>query len=238
MANDEQFEKELLKIAKKQCPDLMNLLADPKLLMVYRDAERSPGGVPPSAAIFNKGILLPYSLIFQIHRKDVLQSARNVLPFWYSIPVLFAVFGFFNRLLGKKKNAKVLLAKEIDREGDIVEEASRVREIKAIATEMEMLLTPAGYTLDSYLEELEDRWSRIIDRKARDNLITDVKFLARDNLRHIMKLNKQFKPSHETISDMVVNLINRNKALSSLSAKDSLFLYLKLYMIKLLENIR
>ena len=238
MENDEQFEKELLKIAKKQCPDLMTLLVDPKFLMVYQEAEKSPGGVPSSVVIFNKGVLLPYSLIFQLHRKDVLYSARNVLPFWYSIPILFAVVGFFKKLFRKKENAKSLLAKEIDRDGEIIGEISKVGEIRAAAAELEILLIPAGHTLKSYLEELEDRWSRIIDRKARDNLITDVKFLARDNLRHIMKLNKLFKPSHEVINDIVANLINRNKALNSLSAKDSLSLYLKLYVIKLLENIK
>jgi pyoverdine/dityrosine biosynthesis protein Dit1 len=88
------------------------------------------------------------------------------------------------------------------------------------------------------MEELEDRWSRLIDRKAREDLINDVKFLARDNLRRVVKVQKNFKPTQEIISDIAANLVSRNKALRSLSARDSLLLYLELYMLKLLGNIK
>jgi hypothetical protein len=238
MENDDQFERELFKIARKLFADLMTLLTDPRLLFVYQEAEKSTAGVPPVIAIFKNGVLLPYSSVFLINRKDIAQKAKNVLPFWYSMPIFFAIIGFFKRLLKKREHAKYLRSKEMDDDEDILEENTRSSEIKAAALDLELFLLPAGHTLDSYMEQLEDRWSRLIDRKAREHLVQDVQFLARDNLRRILRIQKQFKPTHEAIKELAFNLVVRNKALSSLSARDSLLLYLELYMIKLLGNVK
>ena len=101
MENDAEFEKELFKIAKRLCPDLMNLLVDPKLLLVYQETENSPLGVPAAVRIFNKGILLPYSSLFVVNRREMLHKAQDYLPFWYSMPILFAIVGFFKNLMRK-----------------------------------------------------------------------------------------------------------------------------------------
>jgi hypothetical protein len=237
MGSDEQFEKELFKTGQKLCPDLMNLLADPKLLLVYRETEQSANGVPSSIMIFSNGVLLPYSSIFQIRRRDLLERAKSFLPFWYSMPALFALIGFFKKMFKKQNTAKSSFT-EIGSVEQILEENSRVGEIRSAALELELKMTPAGHSLDSYLEQLEDRWSRIVDRRARDHLIKDVKFLAKDSLRRVLKVQKQFKPTKETIHDMAFNLVTLNKALSSLGARDSLILYVELYILKLMGNIK
>ena len=238
MKDDDEFEKMLYKTCKKLCPDLMTLLADARFALAYFEMENKPSGIPPSLAIFNKGVLLPYPTLFNVKRRDMLENAKSVLPFWYSMPILVAIVSFFKGLFKKRNNVKTLLAKENGGEEDIFEETPKTNDIKAAAFELELHLIPAGHTLDSYLAELEDRWSRLIDRKARENLINDVKFLARDNLRRVLKIQKHFKPTQETLSELAANLVSRNKALSSLSARDSLLLYLELYMIKLLGNVK
>jgi hypothetical protein len=238
MEDDGEFEKELFKIAKKHCPDLMNLLANPKLLLVYRETEHSPIGVPSTVKIFDNGVLLPYSSLFLIRRKDILLKAKGFLPFWYSIPILFTLIGFFKTLQGNKKTAPYKPAKETNTGKETAEKGSMAGEIRAAASELEFFLVPQEHTLDSYLEELEDRWSRIIDSKAREHLVQDVQKLARDYLRNTLKTRKQFKPNQELISQMAFNLVVNNQALRSLSARDSLLSYLELYFIKLLENVR
>jgi hypothetical protein len=99
-------------------------------------------------------------------------------------------------------------------------------------------MVPPGYSFDSYLEELENRWSRLLDRKARENLIEDVKSLIRDKLRRALKLQKRFMLTRETISQIAHNIVTHNQALSSLNSRDSLILYSELFILKLLENIR
>ena len=235
MENDDQFEKELYKTGIKLCPDLMNLLEDPKLFLLYEETQKSPGGVPSTAMIYYNGALIPYSSLFQARRKDILHDAKVVLPFWYSVPILLAIVKFFK---GKPKNEKAnsSLSKEKDSDDGNAIESKKSKEIRAAIKELEVSLLPAGCTLDKYLGELEDRWSQRVDRKARDNLIHDVQFLARDNLRRITKVDKQFKPTQSSTSEIAEALINRNTALNSLSDRESLRIYLQLYMLKLLNS--
>jgi hypothetical protein len=144
--------------------------------------------------------------------------------------------GFFKKFF--KKNEKKAEQSASDSEQVILEEGDHTEEIRRAAEEIEFDIVPSGYTIDSYLEELGARWSRLLDRQARENLINDVKFLVRDQLRRRLKVDKQFKPNREELDQMAYNLIIHNTALSSLSARDSLILFIELNMIKLLLNIK
>jgi len=238
MENDGEFEKYLQKLTPKLCPDLAALLDDPKLHLVYDEMEQSESGVPPSVKIFNKGQLIAYSALFLVNRKEILAQSKIVLPFWYSMPIITAIIAFF-RGVGRKRTAPRLSAAREAEEGQgSPAEKDRAGEIRSAAGDLELSLVPPGYTLDSYLEELENRWSRLIDKQARENLIEDVKSLIRDNLRRNLKLQKNFKLTQELINQMAENIVVRTPTLASLSGRDSLILYAALYLVKLLESIK
>jgi hypothetical protein len=240
MENDGEFEKLLARVTKKISPALVSLLEDPKLLLVYDEAEQNQGTIPPGANIFGRGHLLPYPALLAIRRKEMLSDAKLFLPFWYSMPILTAVIAFFKNLSKKRKAVELAPAgagdtgkKEPGREAK-----DRTAKIRAAAEELEYAVVPAGYTMDSYLEELESRWTRIINRQGRENLIEDIKSLIRDHLKMNLRISKQFNLSRDIISQMADNIVTRNPSLASLGGRDSLVLYSELYLIKLLQNIR
>ena len=235
MENDAEFDKALRKLAGNFFPVLAALLDDPKLLLVYEEMEHSQNGVPPSLRIFSKGQLLPYSALFLIKRKEMLADAKLMLPFWYSLPLITAIIAFFKNLMRKKARKS---SGGTDEEENLGEETDGAGELRAAATALEFAMVPPGYTLETFLEELENRWSRLIDKRARENLIEDVRSLIRDNLRRNMKLKKQFKLTQEVISEMAVNIVTRTPALASLNGRDSLILYSELYLVQLLEDFR
>jgi hypothetical protein len=236
MIDDNEFEKLLGKTAEKLCPELMSLLSDSKFLLVYQEMDHKENGIPAPMRIIYEGKLLPYSSVFLIRRKAMLQEAKVALPFWFSMPVIPALVGFFRQLFNKKKNAVKQPASGSEQE--IVEEKDHAGKVRMAAEELEFDIVPPGYTIDSYLEELAARWSRLIDRQARENLINDVKFLARDQLRRRLKVDKQFEPTRDALNQMAYNMVTNNTTLSSLSAKDSLFLFIELNMVKLLLSIK
>ena len=238
MENDSEFNKALFKFAKRLCPGLTNLLEDPKLLLVYEEVEQNQNGVPPPAEIFNKGQLLPYSALFLIRRKEILADAKLILPFWYSMPIITAIIAFFKNLARKRKAVKLSPDDNANSAEGVPEEKDPAGEIRAAAEDIEFALVPPGHTLDSYLEELESRWSRLINKQARENLIEDVKSLIRDNLRRNLKIQKNFHLTQEIINQMAVNIVTRTPALASLSGRDSLILYSELYLVKLLESTK
>ena len=237
MDNNEEFEKLLFKFTETLCPSLTTLLDDPKLLLVYEEIDESDNAIPSPARVFANGKLLPYSTLLLVRRRELLQDVRLMLPFWYSMPILTAIIAFFKSLSRKKKTHKSSPAIPEAVETNM-EEKDRSREIKVAAQDLELLLVPAGYTMKSYLEELENRWSRLIDKKARENLIEDVKSLLRDNLRQTLRIQKHFRPDQETISQMAQNIITRTPSLAVLNGRNSLILYSELYLIKLLGSIK
>jgi hypothetical protein len=230
MDSDAEFEKTLVKFSKRLCPSLTDLFEDPKLLLVYEEMEQESKSVPPSIRIFSRGQLLPYSDLLLLRRKELLTDAKLVLPFWYSTPGISAIIRFFKNLFMKKKPGKS------GKDRVTLEEKDQAAAIRTAAEELILVMVPEGQDLDSFLEDLETRWSRLIDRKARENLIEDVKSLIRDRLRQALKTRKQFSLTQETISRMADDIVTRNQALSSLSGRDSLIHYAELFMLKLLGN--
>jgi hypothetical protein len=237
MTDDDEFEKLLAKTAEKICPELMSILADPNFLMVYLEMDQKENAIPAAMKIFYNGKLLPYSSVFLIRRRAVLLEAKFVLPFWYSLPFIPGIVGFFTKLFGKKKKDKQPADSS---EQVILGEADHdhAGQIRVAAEKLEFDIVPSGYTIDSYLEELTIRWGRLLDKQAREDLVDDVMFLARDLLRRRLKIDKQFKPYREELNQMASNLVIHNAALSSLSGRDSLVLFVELYMVKLLLNVK
>jgi hypothetical protein len=234
MEKDASFEKLLGACTAALCPVLSALLEDPKLRFVSEEMERYQKVIPPSFRIFKGGKLIPPSLLYDLRRRDILSEARLLLPFWYSIPILAAIIAFFKKL-GKKTEAPQKAEEEI-----VVEEDTRAREgdIQTIARNLAHELVPPEQSLDEYLADLETRWSRLLNKQARQNLIEDVKALARDQLRHTLRLHKKKKISREGLDEIAVGLVSHTPALRNLGARDSLRLYLELYMVKLLMNFK
>lgn len=237
MEDDDEFEKALARFARNLCPELVLLLQDPKLAVACQEMEKTPGGASAVARIFNKGQLLPFSSIFFINRKDTLQNARLVLPFWYSIPIISTIIAFFKGLSKKKKRHAGQSPDETDGTQELAVEVSAPERIRAAAAGLEFTYIPSGHTTETYMKELEDRWVRLIDTKARRNLIEDVQHLLQDNLRRTLRIEKRFNPTQEKLSQMAYNLVIHNPALSSLGARDSLLLYMEIYMVNLLKNV-
>jgi hypothetical protein len=175
------------------------------------------------------------SALYVVRRKDLLTDAKILLPFWYSIPLISSFLAFLKGL-GKKKKKQAEANIEVEEE--IETEGKDDKEIQSTAKAIEARLVPHGQTLDVYLGELETRWGRLLDKQARQNLITDVQSLVRDNLRQSIRVHKTKKISHEGLSEMTAHLISHTPSLQSLSGQDSLSLYMELYMVKLLINFK
>ncbi|MDR2608438.1 MAG: hypothetical protein LBC57_08590 [Treponema sp.] len=237
MEKDSDFNELLESYTAEISPVLMALLEDQKLVWVYEEMEHEEAGASAASRIFSKGRLLPISDLYTLRRKDLITDARIMLPFWYSVPVFFAIAALFYRLgKGKKKRGQdsgeeagdELLAETEDISG----------QLRNTAREIEMRLVPAGYTLESYLGELESRWVRLIGRENRQNLIEDVRSLVRDCLRTLFRTQKRKTISPESIKKMAFALIARNPTLQSIKDQDTLRIYIELYMVKLLEHIK
>jgi hypothetical protein len=236
MEKDAEFDRLLAAYTASLKPTLTAMLADQKLLWVYEKLEHSQKIIPPSSRIFRVGKLIPMCELYALRRRDLLSDAKMLLPFWYSIPVFTAIAGFFKNL-GRKKKQKTA-EEDIEVEEETAPEVNLAGDIQNAARNVEAALVPRGQTSDSYLAELETRWSRLLDKQARRNLIEDVKSLVRDSLRQIIRIHKKKKISQEDLNEIASLIISRNSTLQGLGSQESLHLYIELYMLKLLINFK
>ncbi|MDR1445869.1 MAG: hypothetical protein LBI90_03115 [Treponema sp.] len=237
MEKDPDFNALLESYTALISPVLMALLEDQKLVWVYEETEHGETGIPAASGIFTKGRLLPISNLYELRRKDLITDARIMLPFWYSIPIFSAIAAFFCRP-GKGKKKKDRDSGEEAGDELLVETEDISGQLRNTAREIKMQLVPAGYTLESYLSELESRWVRLIGRENRQNLIEDVRSLTRDRLRTLFRTQKRKIISPASIKKMAFALIVRNPTLQSIKDQDTLRIYIELYTVKLLGHIK
>jgi hypothetical protein len=236
MEKDQEFEKLLHSYTETFNPYLIVILQDEKLLWTYEEMERTQGLVPPSLRIFKMGTLLPMSMLYSIRRKDMLTDAKIVLPFWYSIPIISAIAALLSRLKKKKKKKQQVEQLEIEETYDA--RAKIVNELRNIAESIKTELVPVNHTLETYMDELESRWNRLIDTNSRYNFTIDVQSLVRDNLRMMIKVHKSINISREGIREAAIRIISSTSTLGNLNNIEALRLYIELFMVKMLENIK
>ena len=233
MESDIEFDRLLQKLTKDLHPVLPAVLRDPKLYLVFLELDQVPGAIPPAQRIFKAGVLIPYSSLYALRRKDMLNGVKLSYPIWYSIPILVSIFLFFRKMGAAKK----IHSPEED-EAVFVIANDESTELGRSARLVESALVPPNKTLDEYLDELEGRWARILDKKARQNLITDVQTMLKDNIRYALKVYKYKRITREGLQDMSALLLKRSPSLKNRTDQDSLRLYMELYMLKLMLNKR
>lgn len=243
MDDDDAFDRELAELTDNFAPVLSALLQEKILYLVHEELEGTEAGIPEAGRLFYKGALAPMSELYLLSRKDLLVDVRMLLPFWYTIPVISGIIAFFKRLGRKKPKTKqernsrseARRAEPAEREDDGEQKpqtVDRKTELKKAAKAVEKKLLPSGYTIDAYLDELEERWNRIINEQAKANLTEDVNSLIRDYLRKTARSLRASTFTAERIEDLAKTL-SESPNLIRIQAKDSLRLYIQLYMVKL-----
>lgn len=251
MEDDDAFDKELTELTENFSPVLASILHEKTLYLVHEELEGTESGIPEAGRLFYKGALAPMSELYLLHRKDLLTDVRMLLPFWHSVPVLSGIIAFFKRW-GRKKPKKngrsaerrtpgvsiesekiygEARAEEPQSRGGITSQ-QRKAELKRAAKAIEQKLLPSGYELGDYLEELEERWNRLISPQAKANLTEDVNALIRDYLRKTARSLRAATFTRERIEELARTL-SESPNLQKISARDSLRLYIQLYMVQL-----
>jgi hypothetical protein len=230
MEEDREFESLILRYVEEYAPVLTALLQDRRLYLVYEELQRSDKGFPQSSKLFNKDELLPLRTLLLLKRKELLSDIKLLLPFWYTIPIISHLVAFFQNL-GKKKKKR----KQDEDESSAPSQIDDIKkELQNAARESETRLVPNGYTLNTYMEELSQRWGKLLNRQSRDNLVEDVNALVRDRLRHILHFQKNV--NRDTLDKMTESIIDSSTGLHQISEQNYLFLYIKLYLVKLLTG--
>ena len=237
MDNDIEFEKLLSRQMNELVPMLALLLGNDILYLTYVETK----DVPEAQQIYRNGVLMPLSELLLIKRKALLTDTKILLPFWYSIPVLTDIIAFFKNWGKKRARQKQEEQEKIQAEENIEENSDKTSiqktKLKKSADDFIRDNVPEGEDLNTYLIELQKRWNRLLQEKARKDLLEDVNSLIRDRVRRMLRVQQNSVLTGETITRMTNNIIADTPALQQFKG-EALTLYIQLYIAKLVSNIR
>ena len=255
MKSQAAFEQKLEQEIDLASPVLYALLKSPFLQTIHLEMQESQSPSSELVNLFINGELIPYSEILMMSRQELLADAKIKLPVWYSIPVI----AWFMSLVfrppkpkTKKKTTKEKIKEKEKKNEEAAEYAkaeskaasedkrnpklSRARELRASAQYAETQLVSASSTIDRELESYIHEWNQLIDKTAHANLVEDVNSLIRDYMRKVLRTLKSDGFTLERIQNLADTLV-KSHGMQKIHNHDALFMYIQLYMIKLVKSI-
>ena len=232
MDDDNEFEKLIASYVEEYAPILKVLLKDKRLYLVHEEFQSTEKGIPESSRLFDRNELLPLRVLLLLKRKQLISDIKLLMPFWYSIPILSNIVAFFMNLGRKKKRRQKIEEEREDRK----EAEDPLKELRNTASEAVAKLVPRGKSLESYLEELASRWGLLLNKQAKQNLVEDVNSLVRDKLRQQLRIQKNAAVTGDTLDKLTNSIMDSSQGLLKINEQNTLFQYIKLYLIKLLVD--
>lgn len=242
MEDDVSYRRDLEERVAKGYPLLFVLISERIFSLVYNELRETPDAVPELDRFFSKGDLVPIDELLDLRRKHLVMDVRNLLPIWYTLPIISGLFAFLFRLTSRKRARKERLASIAQRADPARAEkpettgkySDRRLEFAAAAAKVEQVLLPEGYKLDEYLSVLINRWNSMLNPQAKADLTEDVNSLVRDYLRGLLRSLRPSNLTAERVKGLAATLAD-TPSLLKIRNHTALEEYVRLYMVRLLK---
>ncbi|MDR0539752.1 MAG: hypothetical protein LBG74_04520 [Spirochaetaceae bacterium] len=231
MRFDDDFEEMLEKLVHLFAPALAHIGRDKRTAIVQEEA----GPYPVEDMLFSNYRPIPWRTIFKFKRDSILMSCRLSLPFWYSFPLVVKIISFVK--YGPKAFSEAKRMSPSKKKNEIVNVSSN-ENLKTAAQKIAERILPEGASFESYLELLNDRWNHILNKKDRDKLTRDINSIIKTYMAQELKIQTRSSITESALDDTSHNIIDMHKPLRSINDKNSLRLYVKTYILKLLVDAK
>ena len=187
---------------------------------------------------FSGGRLLPYSRLLMLNNSSILSNAKIMLPFWYVIPVISQIIGFFMR---PPKSSEIEIKfedaglREEKRPGKSGKNMTRREALAEAAKNLEGHFVPQGSTIDRELDSYSKQWNKLIAKEAHAQLTEDVNSLIRDYMRKVIRTISAHTFTLERIESLAEALVKTPNMLK-ITDQDALYMYVQLYILRLVGN--
>jgi hypothetical protein len=231
MENDKDFEELLQKLVRLYSPIISIILRDKRTALLQYETMAESFDPSKVDKFFEGNTVIPFKKLFGFRRDNLLLYSKLSLPFWYSIPVIVSIGRFFKH----KIRNKPVYYKEIEKskENDSTENDSRPS-LRSSAEKLAKEIVPDNTTIDEYMDSLIDRWNKLLNKSAHEKLTHDINTMIKDYVRNAIKTFGYQALSSSMLDELAERMINANPALSQISNKNALRIYIKVYITKTL----
>ena len=240
MKDKKAFETVLKDEVRTLSPVLWSLLNANFLTMLNYENDHSENA--NSFHIFSNGKLLPYSELLMLSNSSILSTAKIMLPFWHTIPILSWIMSIINSKKNEKKTRKKAI-KEFSAD-DIPDDTPKqspgryVNKKEAVieaARNVADELVPSGSTIDRELDSYLKLWNKMITKEAHASLTEDVNSLIRDYTRKVMRTISASTFTVDRVRTLAETLV-KTPNMQKIKENDALTMYVELYILRLLSN--
>ena len=240
MKDKKAFETVLKDEVRTLSPVLWSLLNANFLTMLNYENDHSENA--NSFHIFSNGKLLPYSELLMLSNSSILSTAKIMLPFWHTIPILSWIMSMINSKKNEKKPRKKAI-KEFSAD-DIPDDTPKqspgryVNKKEAVieaARNVADELVPSGSTIDRELDSYLKLWNKMITKEAHASLTEDVNSLIRDYTRKVMRTISASTFTVDRVRTLAETLV-KTPNMQKIKENDALTMYVESYILRLLSN--
>ena len=240
MKDKKAFETVLKDEVRTLSPVLWSLLNAHFLTLLNYENDHSENA--NSFHIFSNGKLLPYSELLMLSNSSILSTAKIMLPFWHTIPILSWIMSIINSKKNEKKPRKKAI-KEFSAD-DIPDDTPKqspgryVNKKEAVieaARNVADELVPSGSTIDRELDSYLKLWNKMITKEAHASLTEDVNSLIRDYTRKVMRTISASTFTVDRVRTLAETLV-KTPNMQKIKENDALTMYVELYILRLLSN--
>lgn len=240
MKDKKAFETVLKDEVRTLSPVLWSLLNANFLTMLNYENDHSENA--NIFHIFSNGKLLPYSELLMLSNSSILSTAKIMLPFWHTIPILSWIMSMINSKKNEKKPRKKAI-KEFSAD-DIPDDTPKqspgryVNKKEAVieaARNVADELVPSGSTIDRELDSYLKLWNKMITKEAHASLTEDVNSLIRDYTRKVMRTISASTFTVDRVRTLAETLV-KTPNMQKIKENDALTMYVELYILRLLSN--
>ena len=239
MKNDVAFHSFIKDICEQKANNIYSILSSSFMQALILDKKINDTQAGEIARLYPDGKLAAYGDILMLNRVELLNDAKILLPFYYTLPVISSIISFFigqkkdKNKKDKKQDAKANIElKDIDTRRPKKKKKITFRDV---AQSLKKEMVPSGLSLEEALQKYLDLWNTTINKKARDNLTEDVNVFIRDYMRGIQRSLPVSSFDQKRVQELAKTVVESN-SLAKIKDKRALLAYCELYILKIAET--
>lgn len=233
MKDNKIFELCLEEEVKNLSPVLYSLLNANFLTLLH--FEKDATNNDKRFELFKNGHLVSYSELLMIKNSSILTNAKNLLPFWYTIPIISWFISLFSKKSAKNKIIEQQIPETIKKTTVPQKNLSKKEAIIQTSKEIVKDLIPEGSTIDRELDSYLKQWNRMLSKEAFQHLTEDVNSLIHDYLKKVIRTISAQSFSLSRVQSLAETLVSTPN-MQKIKEQDALLMYVQLFMLRLLQN--
>ena len=232
MRNNEAFNKFVKEMCETEANNLYAILNASFMSALILDKKINDIQAGEIARLYPDGKQATYSDILMLSRVELLNDAKILLPFYYTLPIISSIIAFF---VGRKKEPKIENKKEEQTVSTTKKIMKPKKTYKDVVASLAKEMLPQGLSMEEALQYYLDLWNNNLNTKLRDNLTEDVNSFIRDYLRGIQRTLPVSSVDRRRVEQLAETVVHADSLLK-IKDRKALKTYTEIYILKVIST--